>query len=314
MLDVAEDDIAFADGLFVDAARATGGSRCSTSRAPSPSCRTCPTICARRSARRRPSPAASRPIRPAPRCARSRSIPTPARSTSAATPRSTTAARRSTRSSCTARCTAASRTASARRCWRRWSGSRAPGQMLSASFLDYAMPRADHFPHMDIDLTEDPYRGKGNELRVKGGGEAGITPSPAALINAVIDALAGHRHRAHRHAGDAAAAVGRAQRRPRSPVRRALTARLRSGAVFGPPVLDQTEAAQRQARPHRGAEIERHPGDLILPVSEVVGDRPSACSRHAGPRACRAAPCRSRRSACQRPKYIGTSMVTRKAR
>ena len=40
---------------------------------------------------------------------------------------------------------------------------------------------ADHFPPMDIDLTEDPYRGKGNELRVKGGGEAGITPSPAAF-------------------------------------------------------------------------------------------------------------------------------------
>jgi carbon-monoxide dehydrogenase large subunit len=41
------------------------------------------------------------------------------------------------------------------------------------------MPRADHFPH------------KGNALRVKGGGEAGITPSSAALINAVIDALSG---------------------------------------------------------------------------------------------------------------------------
>jgi aerobic carbon-monoxide dehydrogenase large subunit len=65
------------------------------------------------------------------------------------------------------------------------------GQMLSASFLDYAMPRADHFPVMDIDLTEDPYRGSGNVLRVKGGGEAGITPSSAALINAVIDALFG---------------------------------------------------------------------------------------------------------------------------
>ena len=43
---------------------------------------------------------------------------------------------------------------------------------------------------MDVELSEDPYRGKGNDLRVKGGGEAGITPSPAALINAIIDALA----------------------------------------------------------------------------------------------------------------------------
>src|SRR5207302_7816434 len=62
------------------------------------------------------------------------------------------------------------------------------GQLLSASFLDYAMPRADHLPHLDVELTEDPT--KGNALRVKGGGEAGITPSSAALINAVIDALA----------------------------------------------------------------------------------------------------------------------------
>ena len=62
------------------------------------------------------------------------------------------------------------------------------GQLLSASFLDYGMPRADHLPHLDVELTEDPT--KGNALRVKGGGEAGITPSSAALINAVIDALA----------------------------------------------------------------------------------------------------------------------------
>jgi len=61
------------------------------------------------------------------------------------------------------------------------------GELLSASFLDYAMPRADHLPPFDVELTEDPT--KGNALRVKGGGEAGITPSPAALMNAVIDAL-----------------------------------------------------------------------------------------------------------------------------
>ncbi len=62
------------------------------------------------------------------------------------------------------------------------------GQLLSASFLDYGMPRADDFPPMEVALTEDPTAG--NELRVKGGGEAGITPSSAVLINAVIDALA----------------------------------------------------------------------------------------------------------------------------
>jgi carbon-monoxide dehydrogenase large subunit len=63
------------------------------------------------------------------------------------------------------------------------------GQLLSASFLDYGMPRADHFPHMDVELTEDPTNG--NALRVKGGGEAGITPSSAVLMNAVMDALSG---------------------------------------------------------------------------------------------------------------------------
>jgi carbon-monoxide dehydrogenase large subunit len=63
------------------------------------------------------------------------------------------------------------------------------GQLLSASFLDYGLPRADHFPHLDVELTEDPT--KGNALRVKGGGEAGITPSSAVLMNAVLDALSG---------------------------------------------------------------------------------------------------------------------------
>jgi carbon-monoxide dehydrogenase large subunit len=62
------------------------------------------------------------------------------------------------------------------------------GQLLSASFLDYGMPRADHFPHFEVELSEDPTRG--NALRVKGGGEAGITPSSAVLMNAVMDALA----------------------------------------------------------------------------------------------------------------------------
>jgi carbon-monoxide dehydrogenase large subunit len=42
---------------------------------------------------------------------------------------------------------------------------------------------------LDVELTEDPT--KGNTLRVKGGGEAGITPSSAVLINAVMDALSG---------------------------------------------------------------------------------------------------------------------------
>jgi aerobic carbon-monoxide dehydrogenase large subunit len=68
------------------------------------------------------------------------------------------------------------------------------GQVLSGSFMGYAVPRAKDMPHMEIELTEDPT--SGNDLRIKGGGEAGVTPSPAAAVNAVIDAL---RHPAIAH-------------------------------------------------------------------------------------------------------------------
>jgi len=61
------------------------------------------------------------------------------------------------------------------------------GQVLSGSFMDYGMPRASHVPSFDIALAEDPT--KGNPLRVKGGGEAGITPALAVVMNAVMDAL-----------------------------------------------------------------------------------------------------------------------------
>lgn len=63
----------------------------------------------------------------------------------------------------------------------------AEGQVISASFMDYGMPRADLVPSFDVHLTEDPT--KGNPLRVKGGGEGGTTPAPAAVMNAVCNAL-----------------------------------------------------------------------------------------------------------------------------
>jgi carbon-monoxide dehydrogenase large subunit len=62
------------------------------------------------------------------------------------------------------------------------------GQVVTASFMDYGMPRADMLPSFDLELTEAPT--KGNPLRVKGGGESGITPSLAATMNAIADALA----------------------------------------------------------------------------------------------------------------------------
>ena len=61
------------------------------------------------------------------------------------------------------------------------------GQMLTGSFMDYTMPRADMFPHFGTSLVED--RTCGNPLGVKGGGEGGIVPALAALTNAIVDAL-----------------------------------------------------------------------------------------------------------------------------
>jgi len=61
------------------------------------------------------------------------------------------------------------------------------GQVLTGSFMDYGIPRAKDLPSFDVELAEDPTYG--NPLRVKGGGEAGITPALAVVMNAVMDAL-----------------------------------------------------------------------------------------------------------------------------
>ncbi len=61
------------------------------------------------------------------------------------------------------------------------------GQPLCGSFMDYGMPRADHFPNFDTALNEVP--SPTNPLGVKAGGEGGTTPAPAVITNAVIDAL-----------------------------------------------------------------------------------------------------------------------------
>ena len=63
------------------------------------------------------------------------------------------------------------------------------GQLLSASFMDYALPRADDLPNIDVDLIEVTC--ETNPLGVKGAGEAGAVGSPPAAINALIDALGG---------------------------------------------------------------------------------------------------------------------------
>ena len=61
------------------------------------------------------------------------------------------------------------------------------GQLLTGSFMDYMMPRADQFPMFDIGTMEVP--SDTNPLRIKAGGEAGTVPALAVIGNAVMDAL-----------------------------------------------------------------------------------------------------------------------------
>ena len=63
------------------------------------------------------------------------------------------------------------------------------GQLLTGSFMDYAMPRADDFPMFKLDTVCTPC--SHNPLGTKGCGEAGAIGSPPAVINAVLDALHG---------------------------------------------------------------------------------------------------------------------------
>ena len=62
------------------------------------------------------------------------------------------------------------------------------GQLLSASFMDYAMPRADTVPSFTTDISQ--VLTPTNKLGVRGAGEGGTTGALGAVVNAVVDALA----------------------------------------------------------------------------------------------------------------------------
>ena len=69
------------------------------------------------------------------------------------------------------------------------------GQLLTGSFMDYTMPRADDLPYFSFATHNVPCTA--NPLGVKGAGEAGAVGAPPAVINAIVDALyrkAGIRH------------------------------------------------------------------------------------------------------------------------
>jgi carbon-monoxide dehydrogenase large subunit len=61
------------------------------------------------------------------------------------------------------------------------------GQLITGSYMDYCMPRADDLPSFIVDTTVTPCTH--NPLGVKGCGEAGAIGAPAAIMNAVTDAL-----------------------------------------------------------------------------------------------------------------------------
>jgi carbon-monoxide dehydrogenase large subunit len=61
------------------------------------------------------------------------------------------------------------------------------GQLVSGSFMDYTMPRALNFPTFNVDMTVT--KCPSNPLGIKGCGEAGAIAAPAAVINAITDAI-----------------------------------------------------------------------------------------------------------------------------
>jgi carbon-monoxide dehydrogenase large subunit len=62
------------------------------------------------------------------------------------------------------------------------------GQLASGSLSDYALPRADDLPLLEIVLNEVPTAA--NPLGVKGSGQAGCIAAPQTVVNAILDALA----------------------------------------------------------------------------------------------------------------------------
>src|SRR5437763_4658483 len=72
--------------------------------------------------------------------------------------------------------------------WERCHYDPETGQMQSATFMDYVVPRADMLPAFTTEISEVP--STSNPLGLRGGGEGGTTPALGAVVNALVDALA----------------------------------------------------------------------------------------------------------------------------
>ena len=86
------------------------------------------------------------------------------------------------------------------------------GQLLTGSFMDYAMPRATDFPRFELHATVTPT--PVNPLGAKGVGEAGTLGSTPCIVSAAVDALERVRREAHRHDAAAGEAVAHHPGRP----------------------------------------------------------------------------------------------------
>jgi carbon-monoxide dehydrogenase large subunit len=72
--------------------------------------------------------------------------------------------------------------------WEACAYDRENGQLLSATMMDYALPRADMLPAFTTEISEVP--STSHPLGLRGGGEGGTTPALGAVVNAIVDALA----------------------------------------------------------------------------------------------------------------------------
>ena len=72
--------------------------------------------------------------------------------------------------------------------WEQIVYDRDTAQLLTGSFLDYAMPRADLLPFFNTELSEVPCTT--HPLGMRPAGEGGTTPALGVVINAIVDALA----------------------------------------------------------------------------------------------------------------------------
>ena len=87
----------------------------------------------------------------------------------------------------------------------------ADGQLITGSFMDYAMPRAHDFPSFLLGTRNVPTTG--NRLGVKGGAETGTVGIPPAIISAILDAFEALWHCRRADAGNGGARLASHTRR-----------------------------------------------------------------------------------------------------